>query len=520
MVEDNEFDNQGRAAVLIKYHTAPKINKNVINSSSTSTNYAAIDGLYIDNATEIKRNKIAIAKGKAILLATSDGHGSKGLITNNFISISGSGYGLYFTNSKNFHIYFNSINIQGAYSTGFYISVNGSSANSFKNNIIKIAGASSFCMNVSNVSASFTFMDYNNYYFPAGSMGKIGGVTSATFAAWKTASGKDANSMNVNPNFISNTDLHIVSSAIALKGTSANTSPFSYFDIDGDLRNTLTPDIGADEFTVSDLLVDSIAIDTQMCAGPTYPITLYIKNNGTAPISSNVPIGYQIGSGSSINLGLANIQNLAAGAVFVYTPTTKVQSASVGSFPVKVWVKMQNDINAANDTLSVNVHVSSYPVSNLPNDTNVCAGQSVVLDPGAGYDSYYWYDGSTNQTITIDSSGIGLGGKYISVRIIDNTCEIKDSTLVLFITCSGIENVELDNRIIVYPNPANDYINIEKQVNIDIQSVEILAVDGHLIRRYSEGRLSRINILELPAGVYYIRIETSEGRAVKKLLKM
>ena len=519
IVENNVFDNQGRAAVLLKYYSSPKINKNKITSSSTNSNYTAIDGLYIDYATEIKSNQIAVAKGKGIFLATSDGHGSKGLITNNFISIAGTGSGMKFSNSKNFHIYFNSVNILGASSTGLYITVNGSGGNSFKNNIIRIAGSSSYCMNVSNVSSAFTSMDYNDYYFPNGSMGKIGGATHATFAAWKTASGKDANSMNANPNFISNTDLHIVSSTIALKGTSANTSPFSYFDIDGSLRNTLTPDIGAHEFTVSDLLIDSIAIEKQMCVGLSYTIKVYIKNNGTAPISSIVPVGHQIGSGSAISLGLANIQNLAAGAVYIFTPTTKVQGNPMGSHPVKVWVKMQNDTDPANDTLSVNVLVSPYPISNLPNDTTVCAQQTVVLDPGAGYDSYLWYDGSTNQTIGIDSNGIGIGGKYISVSITDNGCGIKDSTLVLFKVCSSIDNVELSNSLTIYPNPASDFVNIDNHSNIDIQSIEILGVDGQLIRRFNDGQVSRINVSELPAGVYYIRIETNEGIAVKKLLK-
>jgi len=325
--------------------------------------------------------------------------------------------------------------------------------------------------------------------------------------------------MNANPNFISNTDLHIVSSTIALQGTSTNPSPFPYFDIDGDLRNTSTPDIGADEFTVSDLMVDSISLNNQMCLGSQYTIKVYIKNNGTAPISSIVPVGFQLGVNSSIQLGLANIQNLAAGAVFTYSPSTKITANPVGIHQAKVWVKMQNDTDPVNDTLSKSILVSNYPVSKLPNDTTVCAQSTVVLDPGAGYDSYLWYDGSTNQTIAIDSSGIGIGGKYISVSITDNGCSIKDSTLVLFKVCSGFENLDLNNSVSVYPNPTKDFIVIDNNSNTAIQSVELISADGQLIRHIVQKQNYRINLSELPVGLYYLRIETQDGIAIKKIMK-
>jgi hypothetical protein len=90
----------------------------------------------------------------------------------------------------------------------------------------------------------------NNYYAPTG---KIGFYTAAqaTLASWKTATAKDANAINVNPPFVSATDLHI---------NTAGTGVSSFFytgasgtgntvDYDNQTRAT-NPCIGADEFTL------------------------------------------------------------------------------------------------------------------------------------------------------------------------------------------------------------------------------------------------------------------------------
>ena len=521
LVEKNIFQNQGKWAMALWYQNAPQIVANTVTSTTTSSAYCAFNGNYVKNAFIFKRNKIAITKGTGLYLQASVANSNTGLVTNNFISISGSGgKGLSYNNSGYHNIYFNSIRLAGSGSEGFYLSGSSSTANSFKNNIIQV-GSGSMCMEIINTNNPFSAMDYNDYYFPGGNMGKFKSTTiHSSLSAWRTATTKETNSMNANPMFVSTTDLHINSaSTIALQGTSSNNSPFSNFDIDGDLRNTVTPDIGADEFTTSDLAADSIHISTQMCIGKNYNITIDIKNMGSSPISSIVPVGYQLGAGSSIQLGLATITNLAPGAIYAFTPSVQVPGNPVGTHNMKVWVKMQNDTDPVNDTTSLSILVSPYPVSKLPNDTNICANKSVVLDPGAGFDTYLWYDGTSTQTYSLDSNGIGLGGKYISVSITHNGCGIMDSTLVLFKLCTGIENPSLSNSLRVYPNPASNFINIDNQSAARIQKIQIIAIDGQLINQFSDENTTRINITELTAGIYYLRIETNEGVTIKKIVK-
>jgi hypothetical protein len=119
----------------------------------------------------------------------------------------------------------------------------------------------------SNINNVFSNLNYNNYY----STNKFGFIASNTagtnpghvdthpgtyyipdFASWKATTGKDANSLNINPAFASATDIHINPYAtqnadLVDKGTGAVNALVTK-DIDGQVRKTNAPDMGADEF--------------------------------------------------------------------------------------------------------------------------------------------------------------------------------------------------------------------------------------------------------------------------------
>jgi gliding motility-associated-like protein len=66
----------------------------------------------------------------------------------------------------------------------------------------------------------------------------------------------------------------------------------------------------------------------------------------------------------------------------------------------------------------------------LPEDTILCSGHSLVLDAGAGYNSYLWQDGSTGQNIRVAAAGtywVKLGGTH---------CANTDTILVTVENCA------------------------------------------------------------------------------------
>jgi hypothetical protein len=106
---------------------------------------------------------------------------------------------------------------------------------------------------------SFTgFTSNNNVFYCAGAGpgsyqigitgGVVGGTIRTTFADWKTATSTDTNSLNLQPNYTSTTDLHLlVVNNDMINGAGASGTPITT-DFDCASRDT-TPDIGADEFT-------------------------------------------------------------------------------------------------------------------------------------------------------------------------------------------------------------------------------------------------------------------------------
>jgi hypothetical protein len=194
------------------------------------------------------------------------------LIANNFISIDATRthpiatiYGIFETNNAGarYDICFNSIYIGGNNLTDvqFSYGVNRSSASllNLKNNIIfnnrthtnnygkhsTIYGA--------NTQAGLV-SDNNDLYVsdPGGVSGQLlvywYPASCTTLAQWQNLSGQDSNSISANPDFFSNSNLHISQNSVNVDRKGVPITGIAK-DIDGQQRHSLHPDIGADEYT-------------------------------------------------------------------------------------------------------------------------------------------------------------------------------------------------------------------------------------------------------------------------------
>ncbi|PKP19335.1 MAG: hypothetical protein CVU05_11670 [Bacteroidetes bacterium HGW-Bacteroidetes-21] len=145
---------------------------------------------------------------------------------------------------------FNSVLISedaNASSTAFY--VNGGTVNLLDNVFANMSagGATSKRYCIYRGGGTLT-SNYNDLYVDAaGTNNFIGYYTAdqATLAAWQTAStSQDMMSMSVDPTFVGLTDLHTTNSM--LNGTGIPVAGITH-DIDGQLRDVTSPDLGADE---------------------------------------------------------------------------------------------------------------------------------------------------------------------------------------------------------------------------------------------------------------------------------
>ena len=260
-----------------------------------SIGYYGIYALYQDGIS-ITNNKIHMAYGPmAIFMEIVDisyyGATTSSLVANNFISMANNGYsttnyGIYEYYSDLTDIVYNNVNIyggSGSYAAYIYTFTTTSGLNINNNNFInQNTGSGDYAL----YGYYWTAEDYNNLMTGGSNLVNYGGSNYADLTTWKTNSyGFGSNDVATNPIYISNTDLHV--SNPLLNGTATPLS-FVTTDIDGDTRNSTTPDIGADEFTPPALNPAVTAVTGPVagfCAG-TQNVVVNFTNLGLNTITS------------------------------------------------------------------------------------------------------------------------------------------------------------------------------------------------------------------------------------------
>jgi hypothetical protein len=382
-------DYLGHDGIILSNGTSCNIDRNTI--FNIITNNTTPVGLTI--STGIVSSSIAKNNINNIAYTGTAGYGGRGIyvntgssssnltIANNFISkIGGDGYtsfsgsspvGMYFDGTNGgLKICYNSVYMSGNLTyntaslttailfnttslTGIYLR-----NNIFQNTMNNTAniGAKNYAIYTTAPGASFTSCNNNDYYV-SGTQGVLGyfGAAQATLAAWQTALGHDTSSVNVLPNFTSLTDLHTFDSG--LNGLAAPIAGITD-DIDGEVRNVTTPDIGADEFTPlsTDLGIISIVAPVASCVlSATENVTMQLKNLGGTPITT-ADLYYKINNGTPVHEVFSG--NIAPNATYNYTFTQQANLSSPGNYTFKFYIALTGDQNILNDS------VLNYSIAN------------------------------------------------------------------------------------------------------------------------------------------------------------
>ncbi len=270
----------------LSYNHNVNILGNVVSSSVTTANYALRYWDAGDNAI-ISGNTFYLASNtnntRVVALSMAPPNGPAGdillpiIVSNNFIQYEGTNTttptGLLLKNKGYLKVYNNTIKVknQGANANCIWFDASGSRGDIFgleiRNNILSLdnSGSGHFFFNAAN-GTSFDNMviDHNNYYAPSNyfSMKLPNGVnniisTYTSLTAYQANTfGYGAGALNVDPQFVSTTDLHCTS--VAMEDNGAVISAVTH-DIDGDVRSLTTPDMGADEYSTALVI----------CLGPT-----------------------------------------------------------------------------------------------------------------------------------------------------------------------------------------------------------------------------------------------------------
>jgi plastocyanin len=86
---------------------------------------------------------------------------------------------------------------------------------------------------------------------------------------------------------------------------------------------------------------------------------------------------------------------------------------------------------------------------------------------------------------------------------------------------TDIQLAEIANKIKVFPNPANEFINLEIPTSLgSARSLKIYSITGTLVdSRVMSGNSYRYDLKSLKNGVYFVEIQTSARKEVLKFIK-
>ncbi|MCF8234892.1 MAG: carboxypeptidase regulatory-like domain-containing protein [Bacteroidales bacterium] len=113
---------------------------------------------------------------------------------------------------------------------------------------------------------------------------------------------------------------------------------------------------------------------------------------------------------------------------------------------------------------------------------------------------------------------ITMGGDYAYyVTAVYDQCEGISDTVYIMSTV-GVDEIFSENSISVYPNPAQDLLNVES--TFDINKVTVMNYVGQAIEniKVAEDNVVMINTSNFDEGAYFIKVETNEGVITKKFV--
>ncbi len=407
--------------VYIANHFAPLVSKNIISRGEwdkSSNRYTGIMTEFISHAAEYSYNKISVQNGGyGIHLKTSIASVSNEVkIINNFINTVGDTYSMginiegtvKYLNIANNSVL--SIGKQSLLSRALNIVLLDTLSNNINlyNNIFVNEASAGYAIYVSNLAvSSISNSDYNNVY-TNGNYFCYWGQNTSSLQDFITVSQKNLHSYSVNPNFFSNTELRTNSLVLNNHGL-----PLSYVtnDIDGELRDVNTPDIGADEYTPADAEIVAVKIlypgtMQEGCGIPNDSIVFIIRNTG-ALAQSNFDVKADITGSIVVDLVKTVLDTLQPGEYDTLS-ISGYDSRVIGlsaSMQMKVYSDLITDVKHSNDTLIMNTLLnSSADTPTIVSVEEVCSGSSGLISVNSSATDIKWYDVPVGGTVLGDSA--------------------------------------------------------------------------------------------------------------------
>jgi hypothetical protein len=162
---------------------------------------------------------------------------------------------------------------------------------------------------------------------------------------------------------------------------------------------------------------------------------------------------------------------------------------------------------------------ANKPIADFNYTVNTSNGNVAFTNSSTNDLTYEWTFGDGNTSILESPNHTYSGGnntynvEFIVYSI--DSCFSDTLTQIINISATGIKGFNNQNSLLLYPNPAKDFIVIETDLNY--HSISIIDLTGKTVQLFNS--LSKIDITSLSKGIYFIKLIGEEKTIVRKFIK-
>jgi hypothetical protein len=241
---------------------------------------------------------------------------------------------------------------------------------------------------------------------------------------------------------------------------------------------------------------------------------------GTINVTINTPPAVSLGADVTQCGGNATLDAGNAGSTFAWYPTGSTQTisaTSTGTYSVLV-----TDAHTCTGTGTVHITIGTIPTVTLTVTNAVCGNNngSVMASAagGSGVYMYSWNNGGTTSAIT------GLSGsptETLIVTVTDDLGCVSEQDTALVNCTTAITEMNNGTGISIYPNPSMGQFHLiieSGQASTTIEQISIINALGEEVYSVTKGGQMIDMNLDIPAGIYFMRVKTDNAITVQKLI--
>jgi hypothetical protein len=374
------------------------------------------------------------------------------------------------------------------------------------------ATSSTLC---SGTSVSLTATGATTYsWMPAGGSASVAVVSPAATTMY-TVTGTNPGcsttqtiSLNVTPTptVTASASPNAICSGTTLTLTASGANTYSWMPNSSASGTTTATPIVSTTYTIS---------GTNAGCTNTKTLSVTVNDVPTLTVTTNPVSGALCTTGATATL-------TATGTSTAYVWSNTANTASTSVAPTTTTVYSVTGTNSCGvKTVTVSIAVATTPTISAATSSSLSCANSLVMlttsaTPGV---SYSWNTGATTTSISVSPS---VTTTYTVTGT--NACGTATATIVQNVsTCIGVEEILTGNAISIYPNPANNYVNIAIPASLTSgnTSIEVTDALGKLVMTEALNKdATTLNTTLLVDGIYFFKVITNNqtikvGKVVK-----